>query len=75
LVYLTPKGREIHKLRPVVQKVNAIAVRDIDPADITIVRQTLRKMLENLEDAMGDQPRKRATSQKAAKRKMRNRAA
>jgi DNA-binding MarR family transcriptional regulator len=62
LIFLTEKGREIHKLRPIVQQVNALAVRDIDPADITAVRQTLQQMLRNLEDAMDPQNRAQSSS-------------
>ena len=57
-IFLTDKGREIHKLRPVVRQVNSIAVRNVDPIDIVAVRRTLSQMLKNLEDAIDAKNRK-----------------
>src|SRR5436190_11853017 len=48
-VYLTPKGRLLKsKLVPLAEEVNAVAVRNIRPADIAITRQMLLSIIENL---------------------------
>ena len=48
-IFLTAKGRKLRdKLIPCVADVNAIASRDLDPADIATLRRVLLKMSENL---------------------------
>jgi DNA-binding MarR family transcriptional regulator len=48
-VFLTPKGRLLkRKLVPLAEEVNRIAVENINPKDITIMRRTLLKMIGNL---------------------------
>lgn len=48
-VFLTPKGRLLkRKLVPLAEEVNGIAVENINPNDITIMRRTLLTMIENL---------------------------
>jgi len=48
-IFLTAKGRRLReKLIPCVAEVNAIASRDLDPADIAVLRRVLLKMSENL---------------------------
>ena len=68
LVFLTPKGRDISRLRPVIQNVNAIAIGGLSAAEIATVRRCLRKMLDNLDDALelkGATPVPRKTGAKA----------
>jgi DNA-binding MarR family transcriptional regulator len=48
-IFLTAKGRRLRdKLIPCVSEVNAIAARDLDPADIATLRRVLLKMSDNL---------------------------
>lgn len=48
-IFLTAKGRRLRdKLIPCVSDVNAIAARDLDPADIATLRRVLLKMSDNL---------------------------
>lgn len=48
-VFLTAKGRALKgKLVPLAENVNEVAVRGVPAADITLVRQTLLTILENL---------------------------
>jgi len=48
-VFLTLKGRLLkRKLVPLAEEVNRIAVENINPKDITIMRRTLLTMIENL---------------------------
>ena len=48
-IFLTAKRRKLRdKLIPCVADVNAIASRDLDPADIATLRRVLLKMSENL---------------------------
>jgi MarR family transcriptional regulator, organic hydroperoxide resistance regulator len=49
LVYLTPKGRALkHKLVPLAEDVNAVALREVGPADIAATRRTLLALIANL---------------------------
>ena len=51
LVCLTAKGRALEKkLVPVVRKLVERTARGIDPSDIAHLRNTLKRMFENLED-------------------------
>jgi len=48
-IFLTAKGRKLRdKLIPCVADVNAIASRELDPADIATLRRVLLRMSENL---------------------------
>ena len=48
-VFLTQKGRRLkRKLVPLAEEVNRIAVEDVDPRDITMIRRVLLTMIENL---------------------------
>lgn len=48
-VFLTPKGRLLkRKLVPLAEEVNRIAVEDVDPHDIAMMRRVLLMMIENL---------------------------
>src|SRR5215469_16523294 len=48
-VYLTPKGRALKtKLVPLAKEVNAVALRRVDPDDITATRRTLLALIANL---------------------------
>ncbi|MGB0631056.1 MAG: MarR family winged helix-turn-helix transcriptional regulator [Alphaproteobacteria bacterium] len=48
-VYLTPEGMALQDvLVPLAEEVNRIAVQDIPPEDIALMRETLLKMIENL---------------------------
>jgi DNA-binding MarR family transcriptional regulator len=48
-VFLTPKGRLLkHKLVPLAEEVNRIAVENVNPPDITMMRRVLLMMIENL---------------------------
>src|SRR5438034_3026911 len=49
LVFLTPKGRALkHKLVPLAEEVNAVALRGVGPADIAATRRTLLALIANL---------------------------
>src|SRR5476651_2775074 len=48
-VFLTPKGRLLKsKLVPLAEEVNRIAVENVNPKDITMMRRVLLTMIENL---------------------------
>lgn len=48
-VFLTPKGRLLkRKLVPLAEEVNRIAVENVNPQDITMMRRALLTMIENL---------------------------
>ena len=48
-VFLTPKGRQLrHRLVPLAEEVNRIAVRGVRPADISTSRSVLFAIIENL---------------------------
>jgi DNA-binding MarR family transcriptional regulator len=48
-IFLTAKGRRLRdKLIPCVAEVNAVAARELDPADIAVLRRVLLKMSDNL---------------------------
>lgn len=48
-VYLTPEGAALRDvLVPLAEEVNRIAVQNIPPANIALMRETLLKMIENL---------------------------
>jgi DNA-binding MarR family transcriptional regulator len=48
-VFLTPKGRLLkRKLVPLAEEVNRIAVENVNPQDITMMRRVLLMMIENL---------------------------
>ena len=48
-VFLTPKGRLLkRKLVPLAEEVNKIAVENVNPQDITMMRRILLQMIENL---------------------------
>jgi DNA-binding MarR family transcriptional regulator len=48
-VYLTPRGRALKgKLIPLAEEVNAIAVRGVSSGDVSVTRNTLLAMIENL---------------------------
>jgi MarR family transcriptional regulator, organic hydroperoxide resistance regulator len=48
-VFLTPKGRLLkRKLVPLAEEVNGIAVENVDPKAITMMRRVLLTMIENL---------------------------
>jgi hypothetical protein len=48
-VFLTPKGRLLkRKLVPLAEEVNRIAVKSVNPQDITMMRRVLLTMIENL---------------------------
>jgi DNA-binding MarR family transcriptional regulator len=48
-IFLTDKGRALKdELVPLAEEVNAIAVRDVPPADVAATRRTLLAMIENL---------------------------
>ena len=48
-VFLTPKGRALrHRLVPLVEKVNSIAIRGVGAADIAATRKALLAVIENL---------------------------
>jgi len=48
-VFLTPKGRLLkRKLVPLAEEVNRIAVENVNPQDITMMRRILLTMIENL---------------------------
>lgn len=48
-VFLTQKGRRLkRKLVPLAEEVNRIAVENVDPQDITMIRRVLLTMIENL---------------------------
>ena len=48
-VFLTQKGRRLkRKLVPLAEEVNRIAVENVDPRDITMIRRVLLTMIENL---------------------------
>ena len=48
-IFLTAKGRALKdELVPLAEQVNAIAVRDVPPADVAATRRTLLAMIENL---------------------------
>jgi DNA-binding MarR family transcriptional regulator len=48
-VFLTLKGRLLkRKLVPLAEEVNRIAVKNVNPQDITMMRRVLLKMIENL---------------------------
>ncbi|MFZ1884951.1 MAG: MarR family transcriptional regulator [Rhodoplanes sp.] len=48
-VFLTPKGRSLkRKLVPLAEEVNRIAVENVKPKDIAMMRSVLLTMLENL---------------------------
>jgi MarR family transcriptional regulator, organic hydroperoxide resistance regulator len=48
-VFLTPKGRSLkRKLVPLAEEVNRIAVENVNPQDITMMRRVLLVMIENL---------------------------
>jgi len=62
LVYLTDKGREIERLRPLVRKANRVAVSGMDVATVESTRRALETMLVNLEQELEDmsaRPRRR----------------
>jgi DNA-binding MarR family transcriptional regulator len=63
-VYLTDKGRAIHKLRPVVLEANRAAVRELGQREIEQTRHALKTMLASLEDALDEamqKPKKKAS--------------
>jgi MarR family transcriptional regulator, organic hydroperoxide resistance regulator len=48
-VFLTQKGRRLkRKLVPLAEEVNQIAVENVEPRDITMIRRVLLTMIENL---------------------------
>jgi MarR family transcriptional regulator, organic hydroperoxide resistance regulator len=48
-VFLTQKGRRLkRKLVPLAEEVNRIAVENVEPRDITMIRRVLLTMIENL---------------------------
>lgn len=48
-VFLTPKGRLLkRKLVPLAEEVNRIAVENVNPQDITMMRRVMLVMIENL---------------------------
>jgi hypothetical protein len=48
-VFLTPKGWSLkRKLVPLAEEVNRIAVENVNPQDITMMRRVLLVMIENL---------------------------
>ena len=48
-VFLTPKGRLLkRKLVPLAEEVNRIAVENVSPQDITMMRRILLMMIKNL---------------------------
>jgi DNA-binding MarR family transcriptional regulator len=48
-VFLTPKGRALrHRLVPLAEEVNSIAVRGIVTADVAVIRTALLTVIENL---------------------------
>ncbi len=48
-VFLTQRGRRLkRKLVPLAEEVNRIAVQNVDPRDITMIRRVLLTMIENL---------------------------
>jgi len=48
-VFLTRKGRRLkRKLVPLAEEVNRIAVENVEPRDITMIRRVLLTMIENL---------------------------
>lgn len=48
-VFLTPKGRALrHRLVPLAEEVNSIAVRGVAPADVAATRTALLAIIENL---------------------------
>jgi DNA-binding MarR family transcriptional regulator len=48
-VFLTPAGRQLkEKLVPLAEEVNEIAIRGVDPADISRARRMLLVMIENI---------------------------
>jgi DNA-binding MarR family transcriptional regulator len=49
LVYLTPAGRALGDLQPLVEKAGRVAVQNLSPETVTTMRQALRQMLTNLE--------------------------
>ena len=48
-MYLTPEGAALRDvLVPLAEEVNRIAVQNIPPENIALMRETLLKMIENL---------------------------
>ena len=55
-VYLTPEGAALRDvLVPLAEEVNRIAVQNISPEQIVIMRETLLKMIENLAADNGEE--------------------
>lgn len=74
-VFLTPKGRALrHRLVPLAEEVNSIAVRGIVTADVAVIRTALLTVIENLaRDGNEADKRMPSTREVARFRRARNR--
>jgi DNA-binding MarR family transcriptional regulator len=60
-VSLTPKGRSLKvKLVPLAEEVNAVMIRDLSAGEVAVFRQTLLRIIDNLELDEVDSARRRA---------------
>jgi DNA-binding MarR family transcriptional regulator len=75
LVYLTEEGRAVERLRPLVRQANRTAIKGLDPATVEMMRQALKTILANLDEALETAAKpKRRPARKAARAAERPRA-
>lgn len=69
-VFLTPAGKRLKaKLVPLAEEVNALAVRSLTDAHISIVRRSLLKIIDNLasDECIQDDPKRAPAAQSSAR--------
>ncbi|GHD01996.1 hypothetical protein GCM10007320_60800 [Pseudorhodoferax aquiterrae] len=69
-VFLTPAGKRLKaKLVPLAEEVNALAIRSLTDAHISIVRRSLLKIIDNLasDECIQDDPKRTGAAQSSAR--------
>jgi DNA-binding MarR family transcriptional regulator len=67
-VFLTPKGRALrHRLVPLAEEVNSIAIRGVAGSDVAATRKTLFAIIENLARAEGAADKRMPSTREVAR--------
>jgi DNA-binding MarR family transcriptional regulator len=67
-IFLTPKGRALrHRLVPLAQEVNSIAVRGVPAADVVATRKALLTIIENLARDESEADKRMPSTQQVAR--------
>jgi DNA-binding MarR family transcriptional regulator len=67
-IFLTPKGRALrHRLVPLAEEVNSIAVRGVPAADVAVTRKALLTIIENLARDESEADKRMPSTQQVAR--------